>query len=516
MSTSSGQVSERRSRYWTEAKVARDQGRIAQALNLYAKATAVMPTAHEVCYEAGTFALEVNRNLAGLDELYDRHRKNFGLSAEECPVRVAGTKLGPEGWEFGIDCLTRANAFPVVPAEWHETLADALASRGRLSQALQWRRRLNRRDPMRRGNRLTMARLCEALGSLEDAARQYEELLNRWPDDPESILGLTWIQEQLGQVVETARLVDLFESAWREASAVDVGPPEMVAGRVLRVVWAAAKRGSKRLPTDARHKLRELGQALRARHPGHPTCLLAEGYVRLIDGEAIVARQKFLLASLAIAGGVVIRTNSPPHDAALHDALHWARALLVDPGLDDPQEGPLPSFDAAALERVHAHEMWAAGQMIAAMSGYATALRLHHVANVPLQYEIRGEYKVLFHEGLFYAVPRKVSEFTIIDGKVYRLKGRARDSERRLPPWLIDLAYWIAGALHCAGRHVGPLRTASRPVVRFGQFVRRIWSHPMAARAKRLVWMVYAVKGVVVATSLEQLITLIDRDWRDH
>lgn len=493
--------------YWTAARAARSQGRIAQALDFYVRATAFIPVGNDLAHEAGMFALDVNRNLAALEEIYDRHRRSFGLSVEECPVRVPGTKIGTEGITFGIDCLLTASARGGVPGEWYESLADALERSGQPHQALQWRRVLSRRETMRRVNRLAIARLHEELGSLHDAAKEYDEMLDMWPDDPEVEMGMRWLRERRPQPLQDAVPIDPLEWVQNPRPTADAETPERAAGRVLHVVWAAVKRGAKRLPSGAREQLGRMERALSARYATHPTCQIIEGYLALLDGNTITARKKFLMASVGLASGRSLASNTPSYDAALHDAMHWARIVLLNPDAY-PHDGALPPIDAAALERAHAHYLWTAGDIIAAMNRYAGVLRPYHVSNPALHYDIRGGYKILFHEGLFYAVPRTVSEFTIIDGKVFRLAGHARGSRQLLPPWLIDLAYRIAGAVRAAGR-IGPLRMLSRPVARLGRFLRRKVSHPLAVRATRLVWSFYRVKGVLVAEKYDRLIELV-------
>ncbi len=499
-----------RLRYWSEANIARDQGRIARALSLYAKATAVSPSP-EASYEAGNFALDVSHGVAGLRDLYQRHRRSFGLSVEECHDAVLKTLLGQEGLQFGIDRLTQANAFPGVPVEWHELMADVLAARGQLHQALQWRRLAHRRDPARHANQLAIAGLCEALGMVEDAARAYDRILDRWPGDPDAILALTGIRERSGTGVDEARLVELFKAAWREPSPgnknTEHEAADLVACRLLQLVWAVARRGSRRMPAEARQRLPILVQKLAASHPHHPATHLAEGYMAWIDGHATVARQKFLATSLAIASGAVLKTGSPECDAALDEAVQWARVLVTDSGARLLPESRRPVIDTAALERAHARETWATDGMLTAMPMYSASLRLHYVRSVPLQYEIRGDYKVLWHEGLFYAVPRRVSEFTIIDGRVFRLKGRARSSRQPLPPRLLDLAYRLR-----ALRRAALATMALRQLARLGRFAGSTWLRRMASRATRLSWMRYGVRGVLVATTSQELFALIDRD----
>jgi hypothetical protein len=537
--TPSAQTAETRARLWSEANAARDQGRIERALRLYAGATA-LPVSPQASHDAGMFVLQAARNLEGVEDLYDRHYTNLGLTGEAGAGSITGRLVGGDNAEFALDRLTQANTFPGVPAQWQEDLADALVSRGQQRQALQWRRLLHRRDPSRFENELAVARLCEVLGQLDDAGRQYGDMLYRWPDDPNIVFGLTWVQEQLGRRIDTVRLDRVFTAAslglpdadtdadadtaaddeemFYASAVLDPAgePPERVAGRVVRVVWAGVRRGPKGLTAGARSAIGKLVRALGRHLPRHPTTLLAQGYWAYLEGDEAAARPRLLSVSLALDGGASLGTGLPACDAALHDATHWARALVAGGGSRRFGGGTLPAVDTAALGWAHSREVWSTDGLLASLPMYSAALRAHHVQAVPLQYEIRGNYKVLHHDGLFYAIPKSVPEFRIINGQVFRLQGRARSSTRLLPPWVVDLGYRVRGTWRELKARRGLIGWTARRAGGVFQTIYAGWGRGVAAWAERMTWKKYGVKGVLVAPTPQELFHQIDshRDER--
>jgi hypothetical protein len=63
------------------------------------------------------------------------------------------------------------------------------------------------------------------------------------------------------------------------------------------------------------------------------------------------------------------------------------------------------------------------------------------VTDVPTQYELVGDHKLVLHEQRYYVFPRDVQEFMIWEGTVYRLTGIGRHTKRHVPAWLIALLF---------------------------------------------------------------------------
>jgi len=501
--------------YWSQANVARDRGRIAHALVLYRQAVATSANA-EACFEAATYALEVSRNLVGIEFLYRAHRRAFGLAPEECRFSLMEELVGADGVQFGLDCLTRANLFENVPIEWHELLADVLVSHGQLHHALQWRRVVQRRYPERQANRVALANLCETLGRLEEAVREYRQILEQSPGDPDAVLGLTFLQEHLGVRIDDGLLRALFDACGSGSPRVDTdgAPASSSAARSLRLIFAAARRGLSRIPAEARQRLPAVVQSACDACRDDEAAYLAEGYRLWLDGEWTAARGKFVAASAALAARTSSIAHAAGRDPAVDEAVHWARVLLTEPRAKFAgeirlmQDSRLPAFDGALLERKHAGEMWRWEEtLLPAMSKYASALRAHHVTAVPMQYDLRGDYKVVWHEAFFYAIPRSIREFTIIEGRVYRIKGGARSSTRQLPPWIVSLARRFAWL-----RRSRLARGVARPVRRLGRALGagRI-VRPVARMCMRALWLRYTVRGVLMARTPHEIRTLIEQ-----
>ena len=485
-----------------EAKIARDEGRVGSALDLFVKAVSTERSGYKELHDAGLFALGVMKNLRGLESLYEDHRRQFNLSPDECPAAVPGTKFGDEGWRFAFDCLTRADSDPGVPLDWIEDLADALAERGQIREALQWRHRVSRHQTFRPANHTAIAVLLERLGELEQAAQEYRGVLAELPDDPAALLGLAFVEERLGLVVET-REFDFLIS--RLSGGAESLPAASLVGRTVHLTWAAVRRGTPRLASAVRAKLRDAAAALARSFPNHSGALINEGLAAVLDGERALARSKFLRARLLRQAFPEHSSTRSADDDALLNAARWADAFVLDPA-SDPNAPIVRPSDPVRLALAEAHQMWLEGELFAAMSAYAVAMRHRHVTSLPMRYEIIGGHKVLEHGGVFYAVPRDVAEFSIINGKVYRLKGKAHHLQRRVPPFIVATAFRLAGWLHSAGRKVR--RTIVRVAAPRVRSARRLLIRS-AYQVASWTWPLYAVRDYVTAPTRAELLDAI-------
>jgi hypothetical protein len=305
----------------------------------YARLAEAEPSDGEMLYEAGAFLLELNRNLAGLEALNERHRNRFACSPEQVPINGPAQPVGRQAWDLAQRCLLAATLREPKRWAWQLALAEVLERSGQLGQALQWRR---------------------------------------------NIAGL---------------------------------------------------------------------------QPG------------LCDDAAASGRQ-----SMSERSG---------------------RAPLPD--------GP------AELARAHARQAWSRGERIASLQSYLASVEPYRVSAIPQRYELCGDYKVLRHaDGRYYAVPRRVAEFTIIDGAVYMLTGMARLSPRKLPPWLLAVALRGRTWARLAISAMPSLRPAVGRACAVALALSRIAAvrHLLQAAA-RLGWRRYRVRGVLVADRLETLLDLI-------
>jgi len=235
---------------WASARVACDQGLVARPLALYVQATELAcPAAY---LDAAEFAWHLNRNLERLAPIYQRHARSFGLAPDAYPTHLPGTKIGPEGWEFVLNCLLAASAGAPGRLDIRQKIADLLEERGRFGEALAWRQGIEATDSASPGN-------------------------------------------------------------------------------------------------------------------------------------------------------------------------------------------SMPAVDAAALAGEQARMLLDEGKAGDVLPKYAESLTPYHETDVPTQYELVGNHKLVLHEQCYYVIPRDIREFFISEATVYRLTGIGRHSRRRIPPWLFSL-----------------------------------------------------------------------------
>ncbi|HXF54900.1 MAG TPA: hypothetical protein VNK52_12320 [Hyphomicrobiaceae bacterium] len=200
-----------------------------------------------------------------------------------------------------------------------------------------------------------------------------------------------------------------------------------------------------------------------------------------------------------------------------HQALEWRRnAARLRPDLGEATQQPRPECvpqpaESAHSNLAHARACWRRGDRIAALKAYLAAVEPYKVTAIPQRYEVCGDYKVLQHvDGRFYAIPRRVIEFTIIDGTVYRLTGMARTSGRALPPWVIAAGLRLRAAARMAIAAVPILHPAARSAV---VWVSAVVEVPLVRSLLGLLrlaaWQCYRVRGVHVSDRLDGLLDLI-------
>jgi hypothetical protein len=174
------------------------------------------------------------------------------------------------------------------------------------------------------------------------------------------------------------------------------------------------------------------------------------------------------------------------------EALPWRQGIeAADRAY--PGNSP-PAVDAGVLAREQARALLAEGKAGDALSKYAASLTSYHVTDVPMQYELVGNHKLVLHEQCYYVVPRDIQEFMISEGIVYRLAGIGRHSTRRLPPWLFALLFPCVSLLRRlktkarewrAGASVGAAMVAEygQRTVRLASKIRPRLRRRVAARA---------------------------------
>src|SRR5262249_52833141 len=149
-------------------------------LALFVEATELAPLM--VYLDAAEFAWSLNRSLERLVPIYQRHARSFGLAPDAYPIYLPGTKIGPEGWEFGLNCLLAANVSAPSRLDIQEMIADVLEERERFGEALAWRHGVEAADPGV-GNSMAIGRLLARTGHLADAKAHYLRIEAQSPDN---------------------------------------------------------------------------------------------------------------------------------------------------------------------------------------------------------------------------------------------------------------------------------------------------------------------------------------------
>jgi tetratricopeptide (TPR) repeat protein len=464
---------------WSSASTERTAGRISRAQRLFQATVAADPAAPEPYAESGLLNIEIVRNLARLGDLYEAHCRTLGLAAESCDAWTQQKTFVDETLASAIDHLLRATDMAQGQGVWLTALADAIGIAGRERVALLYRRRAARIDPAERGPMIAVGRALMALGDHSQAADHYEELARRWPSDR----GI-----QLRLVHACARAGHEMNAAERYAALLRHTLDDDRVADLLVLAQTAAELAGSELPGSLRGELSGATAELAEQQPDDYRTHLAAGYAALGAGNRPAATARF-------ASATALFLESPRREtsiASAAEALAFASAFLTDPALEPQPDRPAAPVDGRLVSLALAREMGTRGDTFAMLRRYGEAMAGFVVANIPLRYELYKQYKIAQHESRYYAIPRHVYGFRIIDGVVCRIPVTVEQARVVLPRWLTVLANRLLGIARAIDPH-GRMRACLRRLVRhFGL-------------------MLYAVPGVVVADDRETLKALIDR-----
>jgi hypothetical protein len=427
---------------WASAKIACDRGLIARPLSLFVEATELAPLV--VYLDAAEFALRLNRSLERLTPIYQRHARSFGLAPDTYPIYLPGTKIGPEGWEFVLNCLLAANVTAPGRLDVQEKIADLLEERGRFGEALAWRHGVEAADPKCLGNSMAIGRLLAKSGHLADAEAQYLRIEWKTPHNVEVLLRLACILPE-GEKTKLLSVVDRIDQALTLAEGrSDIGYEVLFLGLILEMVRQRPIPPSRELLQRLRGRCDKL---LRANQPS--VCILfADALLALTENDfAASARPRLCKATIEFERASASTDIPEKAMETVVQAANYARVLISHPGFPSREREPLPAVDAAVLAREQARTLLDEGKASDALPKYAASLKAYYVTDVPTQYELVGDHKLVLHEQRYYAFPRDVREFIIRDGTVYRLTGIGRHTKRRIPAWLISLVFPYVGTV---------------------------------------------------------------------
>ena len=445
---------------WASAKTACDQGLVARPLSLFVKATEIAPLL--VYLDAAEFALGLNRSLERLVPVYRRHARSFGLAPDAYPIYLPGTKIGPEGWEFVLNCLLAANVSAPSRLDIQEKIADVLEERERFGEALAWRNGIETADPRSIGNAMAIARLLAKTRHFADAEALYLGVEAQSSQNIEVLLRLIAVFQDKG---DEARLRSLIERIDREFSLAeqrsDIDYQVFLLGLILEIVRQRPLSPSRELLKGLRRRCDELLDDGKR----NLCILLSDALLAFVESDGAPSAQRLLCKATIAAERAATSIDLPEMAAkAIAEAANYAEVLISHPEFPSREREPLPAVNTAVLCREQARTLLDEGKAGDALPKYAASLKAYHVTEVPTQYELVGDHKLVLHEQCYYVIPRAIQEFMIWEGTVYRLTGIGRHTRRHVPAWLIDLLLPYVGLVRNLMARARTWRTATAPV----------------------------------------------------
>jgi len=463
---------------WQSAARARAEGRVSQALQLYAATIAADPPSSQPFVEAGALAAELSSNLAGVDELYAEHCEHMRLGDDDCPARALHRRFVEENQVSAVLHLLRGVDISPDAAGAHRALAEALERMGNLDLALVHCRHAARLEPESHDHAVAVGRLLEAQGRLDRAVIHYRALAARWPGDPEIRARLI----RAGGRDDSEPAMGSPDGASLQGSSADRGADSQGTDYLAILARTAAAFPPQDYPDGWRRELVTAATRMAEEFPDDGAAHLAKGYALLGIGELAQARDCFATASLFGEPSGPATSLSGRVQSALADARCW----LLDPTTWPQQTGPVAPIEESSLKLAHARALRHAGDMRGALRLCDAAVANYFVRHTPLSYERYKQYKIVAHVGRYYAIPDHVREFKIIDGVVCRQSSIEQYARFRIARRVVDMIRSFMG-------HRGAML---RPLLR---------------SLRRLRLWLYAVPGVKVASSMDALLADIDR-----
>jgi len=460
---------------WQRASRARASGQISRALELFPVALATSPRAAEPFREAASLGLDLSANLAGVGVLYRAHCADMGFDDDECPARASHERLIRDIRYSVAENLLAALKFNAQSPTVQLQTARALRAVGRADLAWSHLWSAIKLGPDCYQDSLETGRLLATFNGIEDADIQFERLTERWRSDVTALLVRINDNENAGRPTRFPE-ANAQPEQLEHVDLIDIAD-DLVGLAHTALVLRLPERSEALLP-----EILDAAARLATQLPGYAPAHLAEGLAALGVGDISRARRCFATGSLLCE-----QAGLPAKPAAVSDkltvALATARAFLLNPAAPSIQQVTAPSIDGRLLKFVHARALRTEGDAFAALDLCGDAVAEYFVRQPPISYEFYRGYKILAHDEHYYAVPRSVREFTIVDGIVCKPSRAAQYARFRLPRWVIVLLRRLGGR---AGRTTWSLLRAFR---------------------RRL----YAVPGVKVADDFEALRALIDQ-----
>ena len=354
-------------------------------------------------------------SLDNIRQLYQRHEALFGLDCGETTRFVLDGLAKLESKPQVLkEALVAARTHP-EQVDLHYRLALLLEQHGYNEDALQTRITIARLDPSSTENKIAMGRIHERLGG-HDIEKYYKHLFFSLEDRSEFLLAM-------------ARYM--------------------------------ATSNQKRLNKTTLSGIKRRVEEALVRQPDDVTLCLARGFIGVAEEDIESAQSCFLDATLFAELAAHARNDGSLEEANKEGAfgfdlwsLQYAKAFLITPM---PQELSsvvvFPQIDHYLFSIARARLALSHGLVFEALEQFWKAVAPLREGQRKYTQVIFEGFRILWHEGRFYAVPLSVRNFTIFDGVVVRIPGSIQDHK------------------FLVGDVVTPRwRRALRPIWRFGRY----------------------------------------------
>lgn len=457
---------------------------------------------------AARISLE-NRNLDGLAELYRQHDCMREKPEMASPAFRAVHDEFIQSWDFALDqsrqAFLRSPSADEAAVRRHEILLLS----GRRADAFEFWFENCRHLERETQSRLKIAREKMCLGQFAAAADECRAVIEGTPDDGTAQAGLILALSRAGQTGQAEEAQSALSARLRDARS-DHGKT------LLALLTEIITDGSDQLPDAFTGAVFEACESY---------CRSDGNDVGLVRGLWIIARERSSDSDRKLALTLTHQRDAGHHDVPQSDIVrNRAVSLIYGRLLRIPAElEPEWREDRTVAGRTHAVLMTAYFDRFLiydALREAGSALEYYVVSDIPRAYTIAGDYKIMKHETLFYALPRDVSDFVIFRGRVFRLppvfyQMRALASPRtvafarRVQNLLIDSANIEASTVprsRPVRAVMGVLYVGFRIMRRLGRTMPGRAVKRLAAKLARGVLKMAAQKGVIVSRDLEKLV----------
>ncbi|MGE0565655.1 MAG: tetratricopeptide repeat protein [Pseudolabrys sp.] len=338
-------------------------------------------TAH-LTFSRGEEIMRQSVGLAGVEQLFDQHYESFGFDGEALKKLTIADLLERTGWHNAIDAMLQASQEEPDNLGYKHVLALALEHIGQIAHAMAVRREIAEVDPSWFLNNISIGRLSELSGLVEESRIYYAEICT----------------------TVAAHSLAL-------ARSVAVNGPQILNDMTLRDLQGKLKFTSGEEYDDM-------------------TVSLATGFICLAKDDRDGARRHFGLACLLAKdeekkndekknNGIKKRTIVQPRKNYDEWSLAYARTYLL--GLSPKGRTAVPMFvdfnDAAlSLACVSSHRLKDENSLVLNRYSDAATELLAPTANE--NYRVFQSYRIAQHGNKFYAIPNSVAAFRFVGGRV--------------------------------------------------------------------------------------------------